>query len=310
MAANTLTTCRRLSGSQIQGPDRTVRPPLRDWPIGGRRPALHLCPPRRPPERIGIRPDTLFNLFPSHGRRHREAFARTGRVSADRCCAAAIAEVVEVDSIAAPRRQWRNGIGVRPRRFQPRDQRFAVEPSLVMAEARLYRHHEVQALSAGQFRPALIPLILQHGLKPQRGLHDERPRDPRPRVKIEDEPVRTFDIINGGGPGMQLDRIHLDKADQPLDVVHPHPYALAAFPLLDTELMDGIRDRRQVALMIERRAVRMPHQLQRSPAKIIKRALADLVPIPDQFLLRWREGIWQQLENVFARDSSMTCLAG
>src|SRR5436190_1298226 len=240
---------------------------------------------RRSHEGVGIRPDAALDIFPRHRGCDREALARTRGISPDRRGAAAVAQVVEKNSVVAAIWHCRSGVGVGLGDCQPLDNRSAVNPRLVMADAALQRGPDVQALSAGQFWPTIITFIVKDALEIECRLHQEFPGYSRARIKIKHQPVGMLDIVHRRCPRMQFYGVHRDKADQPFDVIHPHPHAFASFPLLNTKLMHGVRDRRQLALVIERRPVRMPHQLERSPPQKMQRPATDFPPITDQFVL-------------------------
>ena len=52
-----------------------------------------------------------------------------------------------------------------------------------------------------------------------------------------------------------VSHVHVEQAKNPVYVIHPDPDAFAALPLLQPELMHGTWHRRQLAAVIERRAM-------------------------------------------------------
>lgn len=86
--------------------------------------------------------------------------------------------------------------------------------------------------------------------------------DPWSRIEIENKAVGTLDVIYGRRPWMQFNGIHIDEAEQALEIVNPDPDALATFPLLYAQLMHCVWNRQQRAAMIERDPVPVPHELQ------------------------------------------------
>src|SRR2546421_8926798 len=120
---------------------------------------------RRSHERVGIRPDAALDIFPRHRGCDREALARTRGISPDGRGAAAVAQIVEKDSVVATIWHCRSGVGVGLGGCEPLDNLSAVNPRLVMAHASLQRRHDVQALSAGQFWPTIITFIVKDALE-------------------------------------------------------------------------------------------------------------------------------------------------
>jgi hypothetical protein len=97
----------------------------------------------------------------------------------------------------------------------------------------------MQALAAGQLRPRLQSLILQHPPQPQRRLDHKSPGDALARIEIEHEHVGMLDVVDARVPRVQLDRADLDKAEQTVEVIDPKPRAFAAFALLDRQRVNG-----------------------------------------------------------------------
>lgn len=112
-----------------------------------------------------------------------------------------------------------------------------------------------------------------------------------------------LDIINGGVPWVQFDNAHFHQAKKPIKVIDPQPHTFATFAFLNSQLMHGIRDFGQSALVIERDAVGVANQLERASAKVDERLPRYLRPISDQILFRGHDGLGQQLQNVFGRDA-------
>ena len=77
-----------------------------------------------------------------------------------------------------------------------------------------------------------------------------------------------LDIIDSCAPGVQLHHVHLDKAEKPSEIIDPNSYALAAFALLDPELMNGRWNGRQRPLMEIGFTPHPPHQGQGPPADV------------------------------------------
>jgi hypothetical protein len=75
------------------------------------------------------------------------------------------------------------------------------------------------------------PFGLQHVANAQGRLGHSVPGDPLPRIEVEHEDVRMFDVVDRGAPGVELDRAHLDEAEEAIEVLDPEPHALAALAL-------------------------------------------------------------------------------
>ena len=55
---------------------------------------------------------------------------------------------------------------------------------------------------------------MQEIAKRQRSVHHKIPVDAFTRIEINDDPIRSFDVVDRGVPGMKLHRIHRDEAKQ------------------------------------------------------------------------------------------------
>jgi hypothetical protein len=66
----------------------------------------------------------------------------------------------------------------------------------------------------------------------------------------------------------------------------------------------AVWDRGEATLVVEDRATPVPHQLQRTAAKEWQGALGDFAPIRGKLLFAGRDGIGQELQDVFARNTA------
>jgi hypothetical protein len=114
----------------------------------------------------------------------------------------------------------------------------------------------------------------------------------------------VLDIVDGRRPGMHLGDVHFDKPEKSGEAIDPDSHTFAAFALLDAKLMHGIRGRVEGTFMVEDRATRVSHQLQRPAAKERQGTLSYLAPIRGKLLFAGRDGIAQQLQDVLARDAA------
>src|SRR4051812_22894929 len=101
---------------------------------------------------------------------------------------------------------------------------------------------------------------------------------------------------------MQLTAADLDETEEPRDIINPQPHAFAALALTDAKLMHGFGHVRERAHMIERDAVGMTDELERSVAEMRERPLRHLPPIRDEVFLRRHDRVRQQLQDVLARN--------
>src|SRR5436190_545192 len=102
-----------------------------------------------------------------------------------------------------------------------------------------------------------------------------------------------LNIVYGGVPGMHLDGTDLDQAEQPFKIIDPQPGAFAAFTLLHCESMHGRWYLWQWTLMIERDAVNVADELERSPAEIFEGFLRHARPVGCQLFFRRHGRAWQ-----------------
>jgi hypothetical protein len=109
-----------------------------------------------------------------------------------------------------------------------------------------------------------------------------------------------------GIPGVQFDGSDRNKAKEPIKAIDPEASAFATFAFLHVELVHGTRDiLRQQAFVIEGRPVNMTHEFERSSPEVLECALVHPRPIGSEFLLRGRDRIGEQLQNILAWDADV-----
>jgi hypothetical protein len=130
-----------------------------------------------------------------------------------------------------------------------------------MIHVRLDRNHDMNALTASQFRPTLEIGLFDHRPQHQRRIGYASPFDSVARIEIEHEHVGMFEIVDRGVPRMNFDDIHVDEAQEAIDIIDLKPETFAAFAFFDAQLMYGIRNGRQLSLMIEDDVADPAHEL-------------------------------------------------
>ena len=161
----------------------------------------------------------------------------------------------------------------------------------------------------------LPPVIFGHLSKPscfhqlaqaERGIHDGIPVDAFAGIEIDHDAVGMFEVLDGRIPRMHLDRADLDQPEESIQVVDPQPHSFAAFALLNAQLVHGGRNvLRQRPLVIEGRAVHVPHQLERAMPEMRQRFLPDLAPIVGEFFFRRHNRVGQKLQDVLSRNAQL-----
>src|SRR5436853_7396730 len=74
------------------------------------------------------------------------------------------------------------------------------------------------------------------------------------------------------------------------------------------KLMHSLRHLGQRTLVIEDRAIDVPDQLERAPAKMNERLLGCLLPVSNQLVPRRGHSIRQELQDVFTGDTKRPTL--
>src|SRR3954447_12165786 len=100
----------------------------------------------------------------------------------------------------------------------------------------------MNSFATGELGPGLEALPLHQGPQSERGLHDGIPVDALSGIEIDHDAVGMFDVLDGRIPRVQLDRSDLDKAQKAFQAVDPQARSFAALPLLNPELVHGVRD--------------------------------------------------------------------
>src|SRR3954447_8753002 len=101
----------------------------------------------------------------------------------------------------------------------------------------------------------------------KRRLDHRFPRHTFAGVEIDNEPIRSFEVLNGRVPWVQLDCSDRYKAKKAIETIDPQTGAFAALALSQVQLVNGHRDvLRQRSLVVEGLSMHMPHQLERPMA--------------------------------------------
>jgi hypothetical protein len=114
-----------------------------------------------------------------------------------------------------------------------------------MGDCGFHRRHQVNALAAGELRPAIQSLLAEHIAQLKGGIRDQGPSETVSGIQVDDDPVRMLQTVHRRIPRMQLDGADRDEADQARDAIDPETSAFTALASLDFQLVHNVRDRRE-----------------------------------------------------------------
>ena len=161
-----------------------------------------------------VGPHALFDLLPGDRGRDRGARPRTRAIGADRGCAAAVAQIINVN--AAPPRPLghiRREV-LRALRDEAVGNPFCERLDFVPAELGRQRDDHMQPLAAGRLRKAFETDPGQCLTHIDSGLGHPLPPQPLVGVEIHGDPVGGLQLLDPRPPGMDLEHAHLHQRDE------------------------------------------------------------------------------------------------